>query len=158
MSTENAPQRAETDATRQSTPYVGPRTFTEQESNLFFGREREARDLLALVLRERLTLFYAQSGAGKSSLLNTRLVPALREQGFEVLPVGRVSGGIPAGVDLATVANIFTYDLLLSINLKLPEDQRMMDAAMAGMSILAFLGGEDLERTLAAEGAPPTAT
>ena len=25
-------------------PYVGPRTFTRQESDRFFGREREARD------------------------------------------------------------------------------------------------------------------
>ena len=56
-------------------PYVGPRTFSEKEAHLFFGREREARDLLALVLSERLVLFYARSGAGKSSLLYTRLIP-----------------------------------------------------------------------------------
>ena len=72
-------------------PYVGPRTFSERQRHLFFGREREARDLLARVLSERLLLFYAQSGAGKSSLLNTRLIPQLRdEEGFVVLPVGRV--------------------------------------------------------------------
>ena len=59
-------------------PYVGPRTFTEAQGKLFFGREREARDLLARVLSERLVLFYAQSGAGKSSLIKARLIPQLR--------------------------------------------------------------------------------
>ena len=134
-------------------PYVGPRTFTEQEARLFFGRDREARDLLALVLRERLTLFYAQSGAGKSSLLNTRLAPTLREQGFDVLPVGRVSGGVPAGVDPGMVKNIFTYNLLLSINQKLPAEHQLPAADLVGMSLLAFLGGEELEQTSAAADA-----
>ena len=77
-------------------PYVGPRTFSEEQANLFFGRTREARDLLALVLSERLVLYYAQSGAGKSSLINTRLIPSLRDdEGFEVLPIGRISGELP---------------------------------------------------------------
>src|SRR5262245_13907039 len=95
-------------------PYVGPRTFSEAEKDRFFGREREAQDLLALVLSERLVLFYAQSGAGKSSLLHTRLIPRLREEGFEVLPVGRVSGDLPAGLAPAEVDNIFSFNLSLS--------------------------------------------
>ncbi len=96
-------------------PYVGPSTFSYEQRHLFFGREREARDLLARVLSERLLLFYAQSGAGKSSLLNTRLIPQLEEdKGLVVLPVTRVSGELPAGV--AQVDNIFVYNLLLSID------------------------------------------
>ena len=61
--------------TQLDNPYVGPRTFTRQERDRFFGREREANDLFSLVVSERLVLFYAQSGAGKSSLINTRLIP-----------------------------------------------------------------------------------
>jgi hypothetical protein len=96
-------------------PYVGPRTFAYEQRHLFFGREREARDLLARVLSERLLLFYAQSGAGKSSLLHTRLIPQLQaEKGFVVLPVGRVSGELPVGV--GQVDNIFIYNLLLSMD------------------------------------------
>ena len=59
-------------------PYGGPRTFSQVEANRFFGREREASELLSLVISQRLVLFYAQSGAGKSSLLNARLIPMLR--------------------------------------------------------------------------------
>ncbi|MCI5123681.1 MAG: hypothetical protein D3925_04190 [Candidatus Electrothrix sp. AR5] len=54
-----------------NTPYIGPRSFTRQERDRFFGREAEAGDLLSLVIAERLVLFYAQSGAGKTSLINT---------------------------------------------------------------------------------------
>jgi ABC-type transport system involved in cytochrome bd biosynthesis fused ATPase/permease subunit len=64
-------------------PYVGPRTFQRDEGHLFYGREREARDLIALVSTERLVVFYAQSGAGKSSIVNTRLLPALESGEYE---------------------------------------------------------------------------
>ena len=63
--------------TTERNPYVGSRTFQREDRDLFFGRDREARDLAALVSSERLILFYAQSGAGKSSLLNTCLIPDL---------------------------------------------------------------------------------
>ena len=71
--------------------------------------------LLARVVSERLLLFYAQSGAGKSSLINARLIPQLREEeGFSVLPVGRVAGQLPAGV--AQVDNIFLFNLMASLD------------------------------------------
>jgi hypothetical protein len=96
-------------------PYVGPRTFSYEQRHLFFGREREARDLHARVLSERLLLFYAQSGAGKSSLLHTRLIPQLEEKSdFVVLPVGRVSGELPDSVQ--GVDNIYAFNLMLSID------------------------------------------
>jgi hypothetical protein len=100
--------------TSNGNPYVGPRTFLESDRLRFFGREREARELLSLVLAEPLVLFYAQSGAGKSSLLNARLRPALRDEGFYLLPTGRVSGTLPQGVE--TVDNIFSFNLILRLD------------------------------------------
>jgi hypothetical protein len=134
-------------------PYVGPRTFTEEEADRFFGREREARDLRAMVLGERLILFYAQSGAGKSSLINTRLIPGLRdEEGFEVLPVGRVSGTLPAGIEPHEVGNIFSFNLNLSLagyqTSPPPEELRRL----AGLTLAEVLGsGEDVEAATGAE-------
>ncbi len=93
-------------------PYVGPRTFQKEESHLYFGREREARDLTALVASERLVLFYAQSGAGKSSLLNTRLIPDLEKNRYEVFPIGRVSSGSVGG---NSTDNIYIYNLMRSL-------------------------------------------
>jgi hypothetical protein len=94
-------------------PYVGPRIFTRDEADRFFGRESEAQALVSLVASERLALFYAQSGAGKSSLINTRLVRGLQEIGFVVLPIGRVGGELPAGV--GRVDNIYAFNLMLSL-------------------------------------------
>lgn len=105
-------------------PYVGPRTFTQEEGHLFFGRDVEARELMSLIISERLVLFYAQSGAGKSSLINARLIPQLRESGYAVLPVGRVSGALPAGID--EVENIYVFNLLLSLDESDGDPQRFV--------------------------------
>ena len=104
-------------------PYVGPRTFTREDRERFFGREREARELLSLVISQRLVLFYAQSGAGKSSLINTRLAPQLGEAGFVVLPVARVGGELPAGV--AAADNVFLFNLMLSLDQSQRDPNRL---------------------------------
>ena len=114
-------------------PYVGPRTFSQAEANRFFGREREASELLSLVISQRLVLFYAQSGAGKSSLLNARLIPMLRAEGFHVLPVGRVGGAL-AG-DGVPVKNVFVYNLLDSI------EANAAAATLADLDLPTFLAG-----------------
>ncbi len=50
-------------------PYIGTRPFEEADSDYFFGREQESRQLTSLIVAHRVVLFYAQSGAGKTSLL-----------------------------------------------------------------------------------------
>ncbi len=136
-------------------PYVGPRTFTRYDGERFFGREREARDLLSLVISERLVLFYAQSGAGKSSLINARLVPQLEQAGFAVSPPGRVSGGPPPEIE--RVENIFIFNLLLSLQ----HDTDHLDrfARMSLSEFLARLTSPDGQRYYCAagpQGRPPT--
>lgn len=122
-------------------PYVGPRTFTRAESDRFFGRETEARELLALVISERLVLFYAQSGAGKSSLINTRLAPRLAAEGFLVLPIARVGRELPEGV--TEVNNIFIFNLLLSLEQSQQDPNRF--AHMTLPHFLANLTSTDGE-------------
>ena len=118
-------------------PYVGPRTFSEAQRHLFFGRDREGRDLLARVLSERLVLFYGQSGAGKSSLINTRLIPGLREVGYAVLPVGRVGGELPASME--EVDNVYLFNLMLSIAQAETNPGRFAD-----LTLSRFLAGFEL--------------
>jgi len=79
-------------ATRAN-PYVGPRSFTTGEQ--LFGRDRETGKLLNLLIAERIVLLYSPSGAGKTSLIQAALVPQMREEGFVVLPVIRVSAEPP---------------------------------------------------------------
>jgi hypothetical protein len=136
-------------------PYIGPRTFTRQEGGRFFGREQEARDLFSLAVSERLVLFYAQSGAGKSSLINARLMPQLEEAGYAVLPPGRVSGDVPGGVN--QVSNIFTFNLMLSLDQSSSKPERFTALSLTDFLVrLVSTDGEhyvyEVEAKTEAEG------
>jgi Tol biopolymer transport system component len=73
-------------------PYVGPQSFDRSMRDYFFGRDEEAHRLFYMVQAHQLVLFYAQTGAGKSSLIQAKLIPNLEEIGWFVFPVGRVVG------------------------------------------------------------------
>ena len=51
-------------------PYPGPQPFLEGDQEVFFGRTREAYEVFDLVRAYPVVLLYAQSGAGKTSLVN----------------------------------------------------------------------------------------
>jgi tetratricopeptide (TPR) repeat protein len=88
-------------------PYVGPASFEEDDRKRFFGRDDEARELSYLLIARPAVLLYAQSGAGKTSLLQAKVIPDLRESGeMRVLPITRVSG--PAEGGNVYVANALT--------------------------------------------------
>jgi WD40 repeat protein len=122
---------------KMANPYVGPRTFEEKERDRFFGREREARELLALTVSGQLVLFYAQSGAGKSSLINTCLIPDLKRKGFKVFPVVRVAGDIPIGLQ---VENIYVFNLIRKLASR--EDD---EASLANLTLPKFIAQQKKE-------------
>jgi hypothetical protein len=70
-------------------PYKGPESYQVEDADLFFGREAETGQLLARILASRFTLLHAQSGAGKTSLLNARIISGLETRGwnaYRILP------------------------------------------------------------------------
>ena len=95
-------------------PFVGPRPFEGAEERLFFGREAEVGELLSFVVANPVVLLHAPSGAGKSSLLNAGLIPALeREAGFEVLPPARVRRAVAeGGASASSGTNVFVGNAL----------------------------------------------
>lgn len=117
--------------TEPKNPYVGPRPFRIEEQHRFYGRENEANDLIPLVIARQFVLFYAQSGAGKSSLINTRLTPGLEMRNFLVLKIGRVSG---YAKDTEQTGNIFMYNLLLSL-----EKDGSRAEQLRNMSLVEYL-------------------
>jgi CHASE2 domain-containing sensor protein len=50
-------------------PYVGLDYFVEEDAGLFFGRDGERKRIIGNLRASRLTLLYAESGVGKTSLL-----------------------------------------------------------------------------------------
>jgi len=99
-----------------SNPYVGPRPFSADESASFKGRDEEVRQLASLVIAHRVVLFHAASGAGKTSLIQAGLLPTLQaRKKVLALPISRVSGNLPPGVEWAEVNNIFVFNTLINL-------------------------------------------
>jgi WD40 repeat protein len=94
-------------------PYLGPRPFEREDAQRFFGRTREMRDVVSLVMAQRILLLYSTSGAGKSSLLNAGVLPLLEERGADVLPVASVRSEDRAG--RPPNRNVFVLALLSSL-------------------------------------------
>jgi len=67
---------------RDDRPYKGLESYQTQDADLFFGRELEAEQIIAKILSSRMTLLHAQSGAGKTSLLNALIIPTLECKGW----------------------------------------------------------------------------
>jgi WD40 repeat protein len=96
----------------KSQPYVGPRAFNREDAPWFFGRDREANELLSLVISHSEVLFYAQSGAGKTSLINAKLLFLLESEDLDVLPLARVQGP-PSTISQSDIANIYVFNTLV---------------------------------------------
>lgn len=77
---EHAAHRADSE-----NPWIGLESFTEETRAYFFGREEEIGELVRRIERKLLTVFFGQSGLGKTSILNAGISPRLRESGY--LPI-----------------------------------------------------------------------
>ncbi|WP_338128773.1 hypothetical protein [Bradyrhizobium ottawaense] len=66
-------------------PYVGLRPYRESERHLLYGRDDDAARLVNKIFSSQLTLLYAASGVGKTSLLRSVVIPMVRSQEAESL-------------------------------------------------------------------------
>ncbi|MES1243464.1 MAG: AAA family ATPase [Acidobacteriota bacterium] len=115
-------------------PYVGPRAFRTGE--LLFGRDREVRELLSMLIADRIVLLYSPSGAGKTSLIQARLVKALEEEDLRVLPLLRVSSAPrPEDAELCQGANRYLLGTLLSLD----PDRRIPVAELVRLGLDGLL-------------------
>jgi hypothetical protein len=95
-------------------PYVGPRPFERQHADRFCARTREVNEAFSLIVAHPVLLIYAQSGAGKTSLVKAGLIPLLEQEELDVLPVARVYGHFPETHPLEEVTNPYVLNTLLS--------------------------------------------
>ena len=115
-------------------PFVGPRPFEKEDSDRFFGRTRETEELLSLIIAHRAVLVYAQSGAGKSSLLRAGVIKRLEDQQYQVLRSARVHGLLPNDVPPESVQNIFVYHAVQYWAATMPSGQSLKDHAKTTLS------------------------
>jgi hypothetical protein len=94
-------------------PFVGLRPFDKADATQFFGRDREARDLVSLIHAHPVVFLYAPSGAGKTSLVNAAVIPQLEADDFEVFPPARLSSPGAAALP-GEIVNTYLFGTLLS--------------------------------------------
>ena len=105
-------------------PYVGPSPFKQRDSDRFYGRAHEANELFSLACAHSVVLFYSQSGAGKTSLINAGVIPKLITEQISVFPVARVGIKLQKGIKAKKISNVFLFNTLLSLEGK-KEQQRV---------------------------------
>jgi len=129
--------------------YVGPRPFETGET--LYGRDREASELLSLLIAERIVLLHSPSGAGKTSVVQALLLPEIRAEGFAVPDSGdedrvgrplviRVNNPPPA--DAPAGCNRYALSMLRSLEEHRPKADRRAPAVLAGMDLDAYLRDE----------------
>ena len=62
--------------------FLGLQPYTEADAYRFKGRTEESQELFRLIVRNNYTVCYAESGEGKTSLLNAGVFPLLRQNMF----------------------------------------------------------------------------
>jgi hypothetical protein len=134
-------------------PFVGPRPFEKEDSDRFFGRTRETEELLSLIIAHRAVLVYAQSGAGKSSLLRAGVIKRLEDQQYQVLRPARVHGLLPNDVPPEAVQNVFVFHALQYWAEKLSDGQSIKDHAKTTLS--GFLKPLVVPSEAGEDGPPP---
>ena len=134
------PFRGNTPTSQPMEPYVGPRPFRGniEDQSRFFGRDSEANEIVSLITSHRLVLIYAQSGSGKTSIMNAKVAPILENYGFDILPMVRiqitsehttiVSSKIN-GSDKSQVGNQYIYNALQSLRPDL-DSQLILDLSL----------------------------
>lgn len=118
-------------------PFVGPRSFVRGEP--IFGRDQELSELLDLLVAERIVLLHSPSGAGKTSLIQAALIPALEKRRFTPLPVMRVTLSPPQGIVLPPTSNPYIFSLLLCLEEGLPPDQQCSPARLTTLRLAEYL-------------------
>jgi WD40 repeat protein len=127
-------------------PYVGPRSIggVDHQGEQIYGRTRETSQLVDLLIADRVMLVYSPSGAGKSSLLQAGLAPAMMKQRFQVRPIVRVNLEPPTEANFDREhGNRYTLSALLSLEEGLPKDTKKTPVTeLARMTLLEYLGEE----------------
>ncbi|MEV5146302.1 trypsin-like peptidase domain-containing protein [Streptomyces sp. NPDC052727] len=94
-----------------SSPYRGLSSFTEQDEQVFFGRDEAAARLETLVARQPVVVLAGPSGSGKSSLVRAGLLPRLNRGNWATADFRPIAGLSPAQTLAGALAPLLEGEL-----------------------------------------------
>ncbi len=121
---------------RTTSPFVGPKAFGVEDELRFFGRDEELAELLSLVMANPLTLLYSESGAGKTSLINAKIIPGLAHKECDIIGPVRVSGDFSADLIDSVDGNVYVASALILMK---RDDEDISREELARMSLAGYL-------------------
>src|SRR5271168_3540456 len=74
-------------STSKKDRYPGLSSFDVKDHAIFFGRDKEKKELLQLIKKEDFVIFYSRSGLGKSSLINAGMTALLESNSFRPMRI-----------------------------------------------------------------------
>ena len=112
-------------------PYPGLRPFRPDESDIFFGREKQTDQLLERLGRHRFLAITGPSGCGKSSLVSAGVIPALNA-GFMASAGSswRICAMRPGDQPMARLACALATPDILGAERSSPEALPFIEAAL----------------------------
>jgi hypothetical protein len=153
-----APTRAAAAGGLDARPYKGAEPYEFWDGELFFGREATARAIIGTVLSSPVTFLHAPSGAGKTSLVNTRVLPGLEANGLTTVairlwdaPVDAVRDAVLAqvfpdpmreGARLADVVQTLSLDAGVRLGEALEAFDRRREGDPSGRGLLGAVEGQ----------------
>ncbi len=147
MTATESPSAGETAAVEV---YVGPRPFRTGET--LFARDSETASLVNLLIAQRLVLLHAPSGAGKTSLIQAKLVPAMLNRRFDLPMMESKEGHAPQPVILRVniepgkchppIPNRYAASILSLLEQHRPESRRRSMAELAKYTLDQYLTEE----------------
>lgn len=136
----------------RTNPFPGIRSFEIEEASLFFGREKQIKEVVRRVKEARFLALLGASGSGKSSLIKAGLIPEIfKEEGKENwrLILFR-PGNNPIGNLTQAIYKTFKFDLIKDEEVLVEDDVfNKLTASTDGLvSIISDYNKKDFKKTL----------
>ena len=123
-------------------PFIGAESF--RTGDKIFGRDSEIDEFATRLLARRVVLLHSPSGAGKTSLVQAGVIPALNKKGVHIYPKVRLNNELPADkLPPGTSYNRYLASMLMSLDagLGVPEEAHLSYAQIADSQPEARRGG-----------------
>lgn len=84
--------------------YPGTQNYTEKDEAIFFGRDKDIINICNRLKTKNLLVVFAESGVGKSSLINAGVIPHLKKS--ETKKVYKINARRYANIDVSLLSKI----------------------------------------------------